>query len=133
MDSLLTAASVLLALVGVVYALWYEELKQAIEREMPRHLADRETILSHLRSVYWSRAVPLTVASISVTLVFVPPALDIVADSAQQYVRYGIANIKNYDATATSVVLIEVFLIMLSVQVSATMVRLNRHIRKHAR
>jgi hypothetical protein len=133
MDSLLTAASVLLALIGVVYALWYEELKQAIEREMPRHHEDREPILIHLRSVYWSRAVPLTLASISVTAVFVPPAIDIVVESAQQYARYGIRNIGNYDAVATSIVLIEVFLIMLSVQVTATMVRLRRHIRGHDR
>lgn len=133
MDSLLTAASVLLALIGVVYALWYEELKQASEREMPRHQEDREPILGHLRSVFWSRAVPLTVASLSVTAVFVPPAVEIVVESAKQYVRIGIGNIGNYDAIATSVVLIEVFLMMLSVQVSATMIRLRRHIRDHGR
>jgi hypothetical protein len=133
MDSLLTAASVLLALIGVVYALWYEELKQAIERDMPRHQEDKAPILDHLRSVYWSRAVPLTVASLCVTAVFLPPTIELTIKSARQYARSGIANIGNYDAVATSVVLVEVFLIMLSVQVGATMIRLRRHIRAHDR
>ena len=133
MDSLLTSVSVLLALIGVVYALWYEELKQANERKLPRHREDREPVLDHLCSVYWSRAVPLTVASFSVTAVFAPPAVDIVAESAKQYLLIGVGNIANYDAIATSLVLIEVFLIMLSVQVGATMLRLRRRIREHRR
>ncbi|WP_207148513.1 hypothetical protein [Thiococcus pfennigii] len=116
MNELLTAASVLLAIVGVLYALWHDDIKAALAKEMPKHKEDRGRFISKLSSVLWSRAIPLAIASLSVGLVFFPPCIQLVRESFSLYQSLGFANLANYDAIATSLVLVEVFVLTLAVQ-----------------
>jgi hypothetical protein len=109
MSDLLSAASLLLAIIGVLNSLWYAEISAALALKLPRHAEDRQAPLLSIRSVLWAKSVPLALASLSVSLVFLPPSLMIAIESLKGYYKYGIAFLNNYDAIATSFVLVEVF------------------------
>lgn len=115
MSDLLSAASLLLAIVGVLNGLWYAEISAALSLDLPRHKEDRQGHLSKIRSVLWGKAVPLALASLSVTLVFLPPSAMIAVDSLKGYSKHGISFLTNYDAIATSFVLVEIFAAVLAV------------------
>lgn len=115
MSDLLSAASLLLAIVGVLNGIWYAEISAALELDLPHHTEDRQRHLRKIRSVLWGKAVPLALASLSVSLVFLPPSVMIAIESLNGYSKQGISFLNNYDAIATSLVLVEVFAAVLAV------------------
>jgi len=116
MNELLTAASVLLAITGVLYALWHDDIVSALSLKMPQHKEDRGEYDKKLKSVLWSRAVPLLLATLCIMLVYLPPSIGIVVSSFTAYNSLGFENFKNYDPIATSFVLVEVFTSVLASQ-----------------
>lgn len=116
MNELLTAASVLLAITGVLYALWHDDIVSAISMVMPKHREDRGGFEKKLKSVLWSRAIPLMLATLCIMLVYLPPSIGIIASSFQGYSSLGFENFRNYDPIATSFVLVEVFTSVLAIQ-----------------
>lgn len=116
MNELLTAASVLLAITGVLYALWHDDIVNAISMVMPQHKENRGEFEKNLKSVLWSRAIPLLLATICITLVYLPPSIVIIASSVKGYSSLGLENFQNYDPIATSFVLVEVFTSVLAIQ-----------------
>ncbi|KKA46005.1 hypothetical protein [Salinivibrio sp. KP-1] len=116
MNELLTAASVLLAITGVLYALWHDDIVSATSMVMPPHKENRGEFKKTLKSVLWSRAIPLLLATLCIMLVYLPPSVGIIASSLRGYCSLGFDNFKNYDPIATSFVLVEVFTSVLAVQ-----------------
>lgn len=116
MNELLTAASVLLAITGVLYALWHDDIVNAISMTMPPHEEDRGKFKTNLKSALWSRAIPLLLATLCIMLVYLPPSIGIIVSSAQGYSSLGFGNFSNYDPIATSFVLVEVFTSVLAIQ-----------------
>lgn len=116
MNELLTAASVLLAITGVLYALWHDDIVNAIAKVMPQHKEDRGEFDKNLKSVLLSRAIPLLLATLCIMLVYLPPSIGIIASSFKGYCSLGFENFQNYDPIATSFVLVEVFTSVLAVQ-----------------
>ncbi len=80
MGDVLSAASLLLTIVTVLYALWYPELLKAISVKIPDHFEDRAAPLFEVKKVLFSRAVPLFLSSFIVSLIFVPDALNIIKE-----------------------------------------------------
>jgi hypothetical protein len=115
MNELLTAASVLLAITGVLYALWHDDIVSALSLKMPQHKEDRGEYDKKLESVLWSRAVLLLLATLCIMLVYLPPSIGIVLSSFSGYSSLGFENFKNYDPIATSFVLVEMFTSVLAV------------------
>lgn len=72
---LLSASSLVLASVALLYATWYDALNQARGTPKKRFRADREPAIEHLTSALRSRALPLLVASVLMAAVLAPPAL----------------------------------------------------------
>lgn len=72
---LLSASSLVLASVALLYATWYDALSQARETPRPRFRTDRDPAIKQLTSALRSRALPLLVASILMAAVLAPPAL----------------------------------------------------------
>jgi len=128
MVDLLSAASLLMAIVGVLYGLWYGDITSSLTMALPQHLEDRQKPLSEARLVFWGKAFPLVLASASVTLVFMPPALTIIAKSFCGYFAYGY--MFTYDPIATSLVLVEVFVCALFVHSLVRLVKLRQKIRQ---
>jgi hypothetical protein len=116
MNELLTAASVLLAITGVLYALWHDDIVKVISLTMPLHKENRGEYEKKLRSVLWSRSVPLMLATVCIMLVYLPPSIVIISSSLDGYSSMGFVNFHNYDPIATSFVLVEAFTAVLAFQ-----------------
>lgn len=116
MNELLTAASVLLAITGVLYAMWHDDILGATSMVMPQHYEDREAFKKHLQSVFWSKAIPLCVATLCISMVYLPPTISIAIASTREYALLGLKNVNNYDPIATSFVLVEAFTAVLATQ-----------------
>ena len=117
MSDLLSAASLLLTVVGIFYGLWYVEISNAIDsgaKLPPRdHPEDRTAPLKRLSETLRSKAIPLSIASLSVALVFLPPSLGIVVAFLVDLVRIGPCLLLKYDAIATAFVTVELFPLVL--------------------
>ena len=102
MSDLLSAASLLLAVLGVLYGLWYPEIIEALDTKIPTFIEDRERPYRQVTSVLYGRAIPLAVAALGVSLIFLPDALKITHLSIQNYISRGIEALTDYNAVQTS-------------------------------
>jgi hypothetical protein len=113
MGDLLSAASLLLTVVGVIYSLWYQEISQAIDSAPqlppPDHREDRAEPRKKLRAVLRTKALPLSVASICIALVFLPPSVALVFQFVHEYHQVGFSIFLKYDAITVSFILVELF------------------------
>lgn len=100
MGDLLSAASLLLAGVGVVYGAWYSELTRILETNIPQHLPDRRPVRRALSIAYKRRALPLAVFVGLTSLILFPDALACVLASFHEYTHDGLPRAP-YDARAT--------------------------------
>src|SRR5258708_30365740 len=69
----LAAAALLLTLLGVLYALWFQEIQTAIQT--PPKPVRTKADFGAATAVLWTRAIPLATATLLDFLVFVPAAL----------------------------------------------------------
>lgn len=101
MGDLLSAASLLLAVIGILYGFWYNELADARSTQIPEHSANCTSPRIRVSRILWSRALPLTASSILLALVFLPDAIRIATDSIRAYGQVGIS-LESYDAVRTA-------------------------------
>jgi hypothetical protein len=106
MSDLLSAASLLLGVIAILFGLWYPEITRAIELPKPDHKEDYKKPYKEVSAVFYSRAIPLTVASSLLTLVFASDAIKISCLSLREYLSHGWGAINNYSAVLTSFVLV---------------------------
>jgi len=104
-SDLLSSASLLIAIVTVLYALWYAEIKRGIKDIRPRQNWEKDDFLEVL-GILLLRALPLAVASLGLALVFLKDALIIVRNSLKLELNIH-DRIMNYDAVSTAFVLVE--------------------------
>lgn len=102
MSDLLSAASLLLAVLGMLYGLWYPEIIATLEIKVPPHVEDRQGPYHKVTTIFYGRALPLTIASIGVSLIFLPDAVKISLDSIFGYSTQGIFYLYSYSATRTA-------------------------------
>jgi len=109
MSDLLSAASLLLAVVSVLYGLWYPEITSALKEEVPEFTEDRIKPHQRVSSVFFGRAVPLSLAASTLALLFLPDTFQIFLKSLNAYSHYGIKTISQYDAVQTAFCTVVVF------------------------
>ena len=102
MSDLLSAASLLLAVIGVLYGLWYPEIIDALDIKVPAFSEDRAKPFRQVSSILYGRAIPLAIAALGVSLIFLPNAIEIILSSVQNILNKGINAIPDYDAVKTS-------------------------------
>jgi len=98
---LISAGSVLLAVLGILFGLWYSDIAEALEVKPSKHPEDDVEKAHQVRGVLVSKALPLSVAASFVTLLLLPDSLAITA----QALRVIRGNAQGpYDAVAASLV-----------------------------
>jgi len=103
----LSAASLLLAILAVLYSLWYGEIASALEINPPKHLQDAVADRRRVGEVLRTRAFPLAIAAIALVLVFLPEAIHIASHFVRRASRDGTwSTIKDYDPVSLSLVLV---------------------------
>jgi len=108
---LLSASSLLTALVGLLYSTWYPEIRAAASTPIPLHDASKPK--SDTRSTLLTRAVPLLLLAIVLVLLLLPPAIGVVIQALQHL--FGSQPGSHYDAVQACFIAVFVALLVLAV------------------
>jgi len=106
MTDLLSAASLLLTALTIIYGLWYPKMVEMLDVVPPAHKADRIKPHHEVCRSIRSRAIPLLGISGVLTLIFIPDASRLVFSSLQNVKNKGLASARDYDSIATSFVIV---------------------------
>lgn len=108
MADLLSAVSLLLALMGMIYGVWYSAISEAlaIAESIPRYLADAHAERRQVRHALRMRARPLAWSAGALTAVVLPDTLGIVWSSMTSLRLLGLVALRDYDAVQTALVLV---------------------------
>jgi hypothetical protein len=106
MSDLLSSASLLLTLIALLYGMWYQEIVAAIDTFVDDQPADRKPGYDRARGVYLTKAMPLAVAAVILTLVFTPETIKVMIGSLEHARADGWRAIYDYDAVSTSLILV---------------------------
>jgi hypothetical protein len=129
---LLSAESLLFAVLGVVFGVWYGEIVVAIGVEIPAHIEDRGDVDRTVNKALFGRALPVAFISLVVFMVFVPESVDIVWASIRHVTRSGLSDISSYDAVNVALVLVSVMTAAFSMYVTHLAFQL-RNVRERIR
>jgi len=109
MAELLSAASLLLAIVGVIYGLWYPEITTVLDKNYPQFKEDRQPHAKKVNGVLIGRALPLSIFSSMLLFVFLPDSICITYYSGVNYFQNGINALKDYSAVNTAFCFVVIF------------------------
>jgi heme A synthase len=126
---LLSAESLLLAIVSGLLVLWYGEIQSALHLEKRLRVEDRGPEVATLTRTLWRRAMPLTLLAAAATAVFAP-------NSAQLLRRVGPlfhGDMPPYDPIAVSVVGVNVGMALVALYSAALAAALARRRRSFRR
>lgn len=123
MGDLLSASSLLLAVIGILYGFWYGDLASAKSTAVPDHAANCTAPRIMVSGVLWSRALPLAVSSVILALVFLPDTFRIINESYTFYCSESIA-LKSYDAVRTAFCVVVMFKVILAIHLTITVCQL---------
>ena len=118
MSDKLSAASLLLTAIAIVYSLWYPEMAAILKLVPQPHKADNRQAHANVGNAIATRAVPLLAISLLLTMIFVPDSIRVVRLSIQNAAEKHAAAISDYSAVATSLVAVTGMLAVLSVHLA---------------
>jgi len=127
MSDLLTAASLFLAVVGLLYSSWYSEITKALAVSFPRHIQDRRIAIKETRVAYRYRALPLALASGMLAIILIPELVAVVVSAIDTIASKGLDAIQLYDAVKALFCGVAILSILLALH----MLHLARQIRSH--
>lgn len=112
MSDLISAASLMLAAIGVLYGVWYPEIRRASEVDTPNHLEDAGRERAQVAEALQHRARPLFWSAAVLALLLIPDTIRILAGSLEHWMETGILAPLDYDATQAALLAIVTFLIV---------------------
>lgn len=102
MSDLLSASSLLMAIAAILFSLWYAEIAKALEIKPKTHSEDNVAARIYVKNVFFSKALPVSIMAVSVSLIFIPDAIKLIKESLVIYQVYGFDAIEWYDAVKTA-------------------------------
>jgi hypothetical protein len=106
MADILSATTLLLTLVGLLYTAWYPHLQDALETKVPAFPEDRKRELRQVRAALRTKALPLAALCTILALAFSPVAISIATASVRQLVDDPRCFVAKYDAVSTAFFLV---------------------------
>jgi hypothetical protein len=120
---LLSAASLLLTVLTILYSLWLPEITTAANSEIDQFQKNRKQTHRAGRRVFLGKALPLFIAALVLIATMTPPALEIV--------RRPLAHeLNSYDAVATIFMAVIGVLLLLTAHTCVAACKLGWHVRK---
>ena|SRR5438876_145808 len=114
MADTLSAASLLLTAIAIIYSLWYPEMTAALKIVPETHKADNRRAFAHVGDVVRTRAVPLLLISFFLTTIFIPDTAVILRASIQHAANKHLVAVMDYSPVATALVAVTVLLGLLT-------------------
>jgi hypothetical protein len=129
---ILSASSLLLATIGILYGFWYNDLANAKDTKIPDHAANCTAPRIKVSRIVWTRALPLAAASALLAVVFLPDAIKLIAASCLAYAEHGFS-FARYDAVHTAFCVVVGFKVVLAIHLLILFLQLyslRRQLRK---
>ena len=123
---LLSAASLLLGVLGVLYGLWYTTVVAMLADKPAKHALDNKARFEIYRPLVLYRAVPLALVSALVSMVFLPDGFHLTRAAGSAIVPWH----RRYTATLDAFVVVESALILLGAHLTITALRAFAHWRR---
>ena len=114
MSDLLSASSLLMAIAAILFSLWYADISRALEIEAKNYSEDNAAAKKTVTAILFSKALPVAIMSIAVTLIFLPDAIKITKQSFTIYATNNFDLIQ-YDAVRTAYCFVTLLSAVLSI------------------
>jgi hypothetical protein len=121
---LLSAGSLLAALLGLLYGTWYAEITAAATTPVPDH--DAATLVRATTATLRTRALPLVTVAAVLSAILAPPAVSVLVHTVQHLV--GVRHGGGYDAVQACFVAVFAVIVMLLAMVTRAALRLRAHL-----
>lgn len=132
MSDKLSAASLLLTAVAIIYSLWYPEISGALKIVPKPHKPDNRADFKQVGRIFVTRSLPLFLISIVLVAIFAPDSIQIMARTLQSLVSAKSRAHSRYDAVTACFLAVNVLtlfltahLLFLSVRLASLWKRLN--------
>ncbi len=125
---LLSAESLILAVVSGLFGIWYGEIQSGFALEKPIHVEDRTPERARLKALFWRRVMPLAAVSASAAAVFLPNSIPLLRRVAPLF--HG--HFPPYDPLAVSIVAVNAGMLLLACYVVGLAVALGSRRRDFA-
>lgn len=106
MSDLISASSLLMAVVAVLFSLWYGELNRLIQAKVAKYADDNKALKAEISNALISKSLPLAIISVLVPLTFAPIVWSFLVESWQLFNSHGLPTLETYDATKTAFCLV---------------------------
>jgi hypothetical protein len=118
MGDLLSSSSLILAIVGMLYSLWYPEIQKALSSKLSRYKEDRGEIYKEITNVIYGRAIPLATLAILTPVIFLP---DTIKTFNKIYVQIITSDVKtfflNYDSVGIAFCVVEIVTLAIGIHI----------------
>jgi hypothetical protein len=127
-NELLGAASLFLAVLGLLYGAWYGEIMAADSIRVPRYSEDRRPAITQVRAAYRTRSLPLAIGSAAIAIILAPSFVETVLRAVRACSDSGVGAIRSYDAVGTLFCAVYVATVLLTIHTARMTVRLRRRL-----
>lgn len=124
-SDILSAESLLFAILGVVFGLWYEEIVSATHVEIPLHKEDCAGALRFVRAALFAKTLPLAILTLVVFLTFAPVSFDIVTTAIVHLNHSGLQDISTYSAVNVALLTVSFMTAVFAIYVVGLASKLN--------
>lgn len=129
-DSVLGAASLLTAVVALLYSLWYPEIRQAIDVVREPKKPDRGPAIRLVRGTFTTKSVPLLLVTALQLLVFGPDAVAVAVNALRLTTSGPPGKTIAYDSVQAAFLAVYVLSAVLAVVAAGVAIQLRRKLAK---
>lgn len=123
MSDEIAVASLLMAILAILYGAWYPEIVKVINTETPRH--DKGIDLKIAQEIRNTKSLPLLFLSILTSIIFIPSLITIICDAISFHHEFSISAFKKYSVVKTAFCLVIISCIIISYHIIVTHIQLN--------
>ncbi len=116
MSDLLSASSLLLAILTTLFGTYYSSIIEVLNLEPNNFKEDDKNNYALAKSVLKTKLTPLLIAGVSITLIFIPQSVEIINTSIEYFDFLEYKNL-SYDTISTSYVAVTIFMFILTVNI----------------
>ncbi len=125
MGDTISSVSLLLTIITVIFSLWYSEINNTINMELPSYKSDSGEHKSKVDEVLGLKALPLLVSSALLTLVITPKTVYIIFNSCKLLYFEGFLAFKYYDVVYAIFIIVWLFSLFFTVYIIYLIVKLR--------
>jgi hypothetical protein len=126
MGDLLSAASLLLTVVAILYSVWAKAIDDARNMPVAAHAEDNRLAYETVTRIFRRQAVPLAVFAIVLSLVFLPVTVDVLRNSVRVFLT-GKLSAGQYDVVSMTLVLVNLSQAILAGHLLSLVISLRNH------